>query len=150
MTAQPLPIDGHLLEILGTCQTNVVVTATPGSGKTTRIPPALAERVKGRVLCVEPRRLACIGAASRIAEEHGEKLGDRIGYEIRQYLPYIAELNAGSVGGQDLSLITALFPFKEIAHCLRGSEVSSAACCSILYLCPVQIPYQPTAAVCSA
>ena len=83
MTAQPLPIDGHLLEILGTCQTNVVVTATPGSGKTTRIPPALAERVKGRVLCVEPRRLACIGAASRIAEEHGEKLGDRIGYHVR-------------------------------------------------------------------
>lgn len=83
MTLQPLPIDRYLSQILQSVQKNVVVTATPGSGKTTRIPPALAGHVPGRVLCVEPRRLACIGAAARIAEERGEKLGGSVGYHVR-------------------------------------------------------------------
>ncbi|MBQ9241872.1 MAG: ATP-dependent helicase HrpB [Proteobacteria bacterium] len=78
-----LPIDDHISEIIGSGKRNIVVTATPGSGKTTRIPPALAEHVSGRVLCVEPRRLACIGAAARIAEERGEKLGTFVGYHVR-------------------------------------------------------------------
>ncbi len=80
---EPLPIDSHIPAILSSKSANLVITATPGSGKTTRIPPAIAEQSEKRVLCVEPRRLACISAANRIAQEKGEKLGELIGYHVR-------------------------------------------------------------------
>ena len=78
-----LPIIPHLPEILSAQEKNRIVIATPGSGKTTCIPPALAENTKGKVLCIEPRRLACIAAASRIARERNEKLGTFVGYHVR-------------------------------------------------------------------
>ena len=77
-----LPIVPYLSEIMAAPDRNRIVIATPGSGKTTCIPPALAE-TGGKVLCVEPRRLACIGAASRIARERQEKIGEFVGYHVR-------------------------------------------------------------------
>ncbi|HYE88060.1 MAG TPA: ATP-dependent helicase C-terminal domain-containing protein [Vicinamibacterales bacterium] len=59
----------------------VVVTAAPGAGKTTRIPPALIER--GRVLLLQPRRVAARTMARRIAEERGWTIGREIGWHIR-------------------------------------------------------------------
>ncbi|HVS65992.1 MAG TPA: ATP-dependent helicase C-terminal domain-containing protein [Thermoanaerobaculia bacterium] len=73
--------------------TGLVVAAPPGTGKTTRVAPAIAEldEVAGRVVLLEPRRLAAISAARRIAEERAEQLGAgrravlgvEIGYQVR-------------------------------------------------------------------
>ncbi len=60
----------------------VVLRAPTGAGKTTRVPPALLRR-GGRVVVVEPRRVAARAAARRIAEERGTPLGGEVGYRIR-------------------------------------------------------------------
>lgn len=78
-----LPIDPYLPQIVASRATNLIIAATPGSGKTTRVPSAIAQKTVKKVLCVEPRRLACIAAASRVAEESHTKLGDFVGYHVR-------------------------------------------------------------------
>lgn len=83
MANQHLPIDPYLAQIQASKAQNLIVTATPGSGKTTRIPPAIAQNSEKQVLCVEPRRLACIAAATRVASERGEKPGNFVGYHVR-------------------------------------------------------------------
>ncbi|QIT54309.1 ATP-dependent RNA helicase [Aquisalimonas sp. 2447] len=60
---------------------HVVVTAATGTGKSTRLPLWAAR--SGRVLVVEPRRVAAVSLALRIAEESGERAGERIGYAVR-------------------------------------------------------------------
>lgn len=60
-----------------------MIVASPGSGKTTRVAEAIAETLSGLVLCVEPRRLACIGAAQRVSSERDECVGDFVGYHVR-------------------------------------------------------------------
>ncbi len=62
-----------------------VLQAPPGAGKTTVVPLAmLAEgRVQGRILMLEPRRLAARAAAERMAETLGETVGQTVGYRIR-------------------------------------------------------------------
>tara|TARA_B110001454_G_C12723326_1_gene436703 strand:- start:68158 stop:70680 length:2523 start_codon:yes stop_codon:yes gene_type:complete len=79
-----LPIDPHLPEIalLLERNQNVLVQSSPGSGKTTRIPPFLIGKYK-KILVIEPRRIAAIYAASRIAEENKWELGKNVGYEVR-------------------------------------------------------------------
>jgi ATP-dependent helicase HrpB len=78
-----LPIDGLLPEILARLRAapNLVITAAPGAGKTTRVPPALLEF--GPVLVLEPRRLAARLAARRVAAELGERPGETVGYQVR-------------------------------------------------------------------
>ena len=62
----------------------VVVQAEPGAGKTTRVPPALlAELGAGKIVVAQPRRIAARLAASRVAHELGEPLGQRCGYQVR-------------------------------------------------------------------
>jgi len=80
---ETLPIDAHLDAILALDAPNFVLRATAGSGKTTRVPPAMARSAHGRILCVEPRRLAAIAAARRCAAEAEQKVGDSIGYHVR-------------------------------------------------------------------
>jgi ATP-dependent helicase HrpB len=80
----PLPIDAvlpHLLAALagGTA----VLQAPPGAGKTTRVPLALLPQVEGRIVMLEPRRLAARAAAERMAATLGEPLGATVGYRIR-------------------------------------------------------------------
>ncbi|MFN7053697.1 MAG: DEAD/DEAH box helicase, partial [Gemmobacter sp.] len=60
-----------------------VLQAPPGAGKTTRVPLALLAQVTGRILMLEPRRLAARAAAARMAETLGEPLGQTVGYRIR-------------------------------------------------------------------
>lgn len=66
---------------------NAVLVAPPGAGKTTRVPLALMDEPwvrGGRILMLEPRRVAARAAAERMAETLGEKVGGRIGYRIRR------------------------------------------------------------------
>lgn len=80
-----LPIDGFIPAIQESLrqQQNLVITAAPGAGKTTRLPPALLNSVTKKVLVLEPRRMAAIAAAHRIAEEQGWQVGEHIGYQVR-------------------------------------------------------------------
>lgn len=83
---QPLPIDVHIPRILeAIARENLVLKASPGSGKTTRVPAALLQRLAGdqEVLVLEPRRIAAKMAAERVAFEDGTPIGDRIGYQFR-------------------------------------------------------------------
>jgi ATP-dependent helicase HrpB len=80
-----LPVDDLLPAIrealLGS--SNLVIEAPPGAGKTTRVPPAMLDVVRGQVLVLEPRRLAARLAARRVAHELGEKPGETVGYQVR-------------------------------------------------------------------
>lgn len=80
-----LPIDSLLPEIRATlaAKGQCVLQAPPGAGKTTRVPLALLDQVEGRILMLEPRRLAARAAAERMAETLGEAVGARVGYRIR-------------------------------------------------------------------
>lgn len=63
-----------------------IVSAPPGAGKTTRIPPALLDADwlgDGQILVLEPRRVAARAAASFMARQRGERLGQSIGYRVR-------------------------------------------------------------------
>lgn len=60
-----------------------VVQAPPGTGKTTLVPPLLANTVPGRVIVTQPRRVAARAAATRVAALAGVPLGDLVGYRIR-------------------------------------------------------------------
>ncbi|AUH32883.1 ATP-dependent helicase HrpB [Paracoccus tegillarcae] len=60
-----------------------VLVAPPGAGKTTRVPLALLDQVRGKILMLEPRRLAARAAAERLAEGLHEAVGARVGYRIR-------------------------------------------------------------------
>ncbi|TWD53186.1 ATP-dependent helicase HrpB [Agrobacterium vitis] len=63
-----------------------VVSAPPGAGKTTLIPLSLLDqpwRGDGRIILLEPRRLAARAAASRMASLLGEQVGQTVGYRMR-------------------------------------------------------------------
>lgn len=61
----------------------VVVAAPPGTGKTTLVPPVVANRVKCRVIVTQPRRVAARAAARRLASLDGSALGSRVGFTVR-------------------------------------------------------------------
>lgn len=84
---KPLPIDQiipHLLTAVS-ANPNVLLHAPPGAGKTTRVPLALLEIIPraGRILMLEPRRLAAVSAARWMAATLGEEPGGTVGYSIR-------------------------------------------------------------------
>src|ERR1035437_2978001 len=85
MSLAPLPIDSLLAEIVlkvGDCQ-NLILTATPGAGKTTRLPPELLKAVPGKIIVLEPRRMAAVAACERVAEERQWATGQEVGYQVR-------------------------------------------------------------------
>lgn len=67
----------------------MILQAPPGAGKTTRVPLALIGELadttfsEGKVLLIEPRRLAARAAASRLADALDEPVGERVGYSVR-------------------------------------------------------------------
>jgi len=78
-----LPIDAHIDTIVDAVRRSraAVVTAPPGAGKTTRVPPALA--AEGRLILLQPRRMAARAIAARIADERGWTLGREVGWQVR-------------------------------------------------------------------
>ena len=88
MTRTPLPIDDVLPRLVEALrrQPAAVLRAPTGAGKTTRVPPALLDAGlagPGRIVVLEPRRLAARAAARRMAAERGGRLGDEVGYHVR-------------------------------------------------------------------
>ncbi|MDO5756780.1 MAG: ATP-dependent helicase HrpB [Rhodobacterales bacterium] len=82
-----LPITEALPDLLRALRSRrrAVLQAPPGAGKTTRVPLALLEAglVPGRIVMLEPRRLAARAAAERMAQSLGEKVGQTVGYRVR-------------------------------------------------------------------
>ncbi|NEM97658.1 ATP-dependent helicase HrpB [Pontibacter burrus] len=83
-----LPVTEALPRLLNALQTHtrVVLEAPPGAGKTTLVPLALLQtewRNDGKILVLEPRRLATRGAAQRMADLLHEPVGQTIGYWVR-------------------------------------------------------------------
>jgi ATP-dependent helicase HrpB len=84
----PLPIDAVLDRLMTSlrAQPRAVLVAPPGAGKTTRVPLAMLEAGfadKGKILVLEPRRLAARGAAARMAQSLGEEVGETVGLRAR-------------------------------------------------------------------
>ncbi|MDY6920938.1 MAG: ATP-dependent helicase HrpB [Pseudomonadota bacterium] len=82
-----LPIESILPALLGTLQQHqlAVLQAPPGAGKTTRVPLAALQCpwLGGRILLIQPRRLAVYNAARRLAQQLGEATGSRVGLHTR-------------------------------------------------------------------
>ena len=83
-----LPIDAVLPEIQAAlaASPNLVIVAPPGAGKTTRAPLALLDAPwtkGGKLILLEPRRLAARAAASRMAATLGEQVGETVGLRMR-------------------------------------------------------------------
>lgn len=88
-TRKSLPIYAYREEFLAALQEYqiLVVVGETGSGKTTQLPQYLQEggyvKDKTKVGCTQPRRVAAMSVAARVAEEMGVKLGQEVGYSIR-------------------------------------------------------------------
>lgn len=80
-----LPIDSYLPKIKKLVEQHpvVLISASPGSGKTTRVPSFLKASTDKKIMVLEPRRIAATMAATRIAQENGWVLGDQVGYQVR-------------------------------------------------------------------
>jgi ATP-dependent helicase HrpB len=87
----PLPIDAYLPEIVAAVRGHraLILSAAPGAGKTTRVPPALA--ADGAVIVLQPRRVAARAMARRIADEQGWTLGREVGWQVRFERMFTAE-----------------------------------------------------------
>ncbi len=86
--SDPLPIDEALprIEAALASRPNLVVVAPPGAGKTTRVPLALLDADwarHGKIILLEPRRLAARAAAGRMAATLGESVGETVGLRMR-------------------------------------------------------------------
>src|SRR4051794_20299934 len=84
----PLPIDAAIPELARTLAGNnaAVLVAPPGAGKTTRVPLVLLDEPwlsGGKIIVLEPRRIAARASAERMAQSLGERVGETVGYRVR-------------------------------------------------------------------
>ena len=112
-----LPIDEVIpaLRAALSAQGRAVLVAPPGAGKTTRVPLALLDMIPGRIVMLEPRRLAARAAAERMAATLGEAVGGRVGYRIR----------GESVPGSRIEVVTEGILTRMIQS---GPELSGIGC----------------------
>ncbi|OCF41558.1 nuclear DNA helicase II [Kwoniella heveanensis CBS 569] len=87
-----LPVTTKATEVLAKIHVNdvTIVMAATGSGKTTQVPQLIfddyinrGQGAKCNIVCTQPRRLAAMSVAERIADERGQNLGKEIGYQVR-------------------------------------------------------------------
>ncbi|MBQ9539683.1 MAG: DEAD/DEAH box helicase [Treponema sp.] len=81
-----LPVTEHLDEICESLKNSpcrsLVLTAETGAGKSTAVPVALLRAFPGKIAMLEPRRLASLAVARRVAEILGEEPGKTVGYQM--------------------------------------------------------------------
>lgn len=82
-----LPVEDAIPDLIAALKRDRlgVLQAPPGAGKTTRVPLAMREAgvCEGRIIMLEPRRLATRAAATRMAQTLGEPVGQTVGFRIR-------------------------------------------------------------------
>lgn len=82
-----LPIEAVMPQLLAAVehQHQVILKAAPGAGKSTYFPLQLLknQQVAGKIIMLEPRRLAARNIARYLAEQLGENVGQRVGYRVR-------------------------------------------------------------------
>lgn len=86
MQLPDLPITEVLPALLGALKSDgcAVLQAPPGAGKTTVVPLAILPTLEtGKIIMLEPRRLAARAAAERMADTLGERIGQTVGYRIK-------------------------------------------------------------------
>ncbi len=85
LPGQPLPVDAALPRLVAALDAAgvAVLVAPPGAGKTTRVPLALLGQAPGRIVMLEPRRIAARAAARRLAATLGERVGETVGLRVR-------------------------------------------------------------------
>ncbi|EKE87459.1 DEAD/DEAH box helicase [Idiomarina xiamenensis] len=87
MNNQQLPVNDVIAELIpALAQTAVILQAPPGAGKSTALPLALLAAQsahEGRIIMLQPRRVAAIGIAHYLAQQLGEKVGQQVGYQVR-------------------------------------------------------------------
>ena len=80
------PITSHLENICDELKKSpsrfLVLTAETAAGKSTILPLALMEKFSGKIIMTEPRRIATLGVANRLAELSGQEVGKKVGYKI--------------------------------------------------------------------
>lgn len=93
-TRASLPVYSRAKDVLKHVEENeiTILMAATGSGKTTQIPQLILdsyieknEGAKCNIVCTQPRRLAAISVAQRVAKERGETVGKNstVGYQVR-------------------------------------------------------------------
>lgn len=79
-------ITNYLDEICGSLKSSdsrfLILTAETAAGKSTILPLALLQHFQGKIFMTEPRRLAVLGVANRVADLWQEKCGETVGYKI--------------------------------------------------------------------
>ncbi|NLO92550.1 MAG: ATP-dependent helicase HrpB [Elusimicrobia bacterium] len=85
MTGLPILQNADRIAASAKAGRRLVISAPPGSGKSTQVPQILLDRgiVKGKIAVLQPRRLAARMLAARVAQERGCALGSEVGYRVR-------------------------------------------------------------------
>ena len=82
-----LPITPHLDDICVSLKSSrshsLILTAETGAGKSTALPLALLNHFSGKIIMLEPRRIAALSVASRVSTLLGEEVGETAGYVMR-------------------------------------------------------------------
>lgn len=85
--SQQLPVLALLPDLVKRLETQaVVLQAPPGAGKSTALPLYLLQKmtIQGRIILVQPRRLAAVSIATFLAQQLQQQVGQQVGYQVRQ------------------------------------------------------------------
>ncbi len=85
MLLNPLPIDAIQTQLEQNLKAapGLFISAPTGTGKSTRVPIFASGSLRGKIIVLQPRRLAAIALASRISEELNLPIGEKVGYQVR-------------------------------------------------------------------
>lgn len=95
------------------------------SGKSTRVPQFLQEELQGKVLCSQPRRLAVVSIAKRVAHERGCTLGEFVGYRCEILLDVCAWWRRMGALSLRLSMVVECAPVTPVSHRIGHQSVAS-------------------------
>ena len=129
---QELPIEAlrtDILERVRQHRATILVGAT-GCGKSTRLPQYIMEERGSKVLVTQPRRVAAVEIAKRVAAERGERVGKNVGYRISgETVAGNGKLQFATIGQ------AACFPLDPSVDILAVRRATSSSTCSFPFWC---------------